>query len=192
MRHGITENMLELKAIPQYDNSPVSWEYLDYKVSMGSYKATDKLLSLLEFCSCLVTGADAFSDYSVDVLKEKLQSEFCNLNSDCDHDPIEMAFKWAWPPSEGNRIVYDAKEVKMAVEALFKMVCDRDPKKVVSTVVESYLRDDGQIESSAIYIGEDLKVLGIEKELVEQAFSKYSKSAFEKALLGYTKGKNYA
>jgi AICAR transformylase/IMP cyclohydrolase PurH len=184
--------MLKLQAIPQYDDSPISWEYLDYKLSMGSYKATDKLLGLLEFCSCLFAGADAFDEYSVDALKEKLQFEYRILNIDSDFDPIEMAFRWAWPPNEGNRIVYNAKEVKMAVEALFKMVCEKDPREVVSTVVESYLRDAGEIESSAIYIGQDLKVLGIGKEFVEQVFSKYTNSAYENALLGYTKGKNHA
>ena len=184
--------MLKLKAIPQYDDSPVSWDYLDYKISMGSYKATDKLLGLLEFCSCVVVGVNAFDDYSVDALKDVLQSEFRKYNNDCDYDPIEMAFKWAWPPSEGNRIVFNAKEVKLAVKALFNMVCNRSPKEVVSAVVESYLQDDGDIESSAIYIGQDLKLLGVEKEAIELVFSKYSDSAFEKTLLGFTKGKSYA
>lgn len=184
--------MIKLNAIPQYCDSPVSMEYIDYKASAGSYKATDKLLRLLEFCSCLVVGPNAFDDYSVDALKEKLKSEFREINGDIDLGPIEMAFRWAWPPSEGDRIVYDAKELRMAVDALLAVICTRNSKDIVSTVVESYLQDGGEIESSAIYIGQDLKVLGIERESLELSFSKYSHSAMEAVLLGYDKGKSKA
>ncbi|MBU2709201.1 hypothetical protein KCM76_24610 [Zooshikella marina] len=190
---------MQLETIPQLYDSPITWDYLECKASMGSYKATDKLLSLLEFCSCVVLGRNSFEELSVDELKQRLIHEYekISISDNLTRNPIKMAFRWAWPPIVGTRIDYESEELVLAVKALMSILGAQDPREIIKVIVESYLEDEDEPQNCAIYIGEDIKQLGLGRRLIEEALDGQSNQFVELVMTGYdraemrrTKGSN--
>jgi hypothetical protein len=174
--------------IPQYFASPVTLERLDYKASSGSYKATDYLLSLLQFTAIAVLGGDPFYDLSVGEMEEKLREQYiacCELSVP-EYDPISMAMNWAWPPIEGRIIVFDYEELMNAVEALCLLLKSVEPSAIIYRLSGKYIKEEFD-EQEFIELGEAMKCLGISREIVENT-TVGSITNHRAILRGYDKG----
>jgi hypothetical protein len=172
--------------IPQYFDSPVSLERVEYKASSGSYKATEYLRSLLEFTAIAVLGGDPFNDLVASDMEDKLRrkyTEWCQLPlKDCD--PIAMAINWAWPSIEGNIIVFDYGELMNAVEALCMMLNSVEPETIIHRLSENYRQKEaGDLEF--FELGETMKYLGVSRESVENVVNANSSMSNPEILRGY-------
>jgi hypothetical protein len=177
-----------LKHIPQYFDSPVTLERLEYKASSGSYKATEYLLGLLEFTAIAVLGGDPFTDLSCGDMEDKLREKYtaCCKSPLVQYDPISMAMNWAWPPTEGKIIVFDCEELMNAVEALCLLLKSVEPAAIIQRLSEKYIKEE-MGEQEFIELGESMKCLEVSREIVENATNVGSVANHLSMLRGYDK-----
>jgi hypothetical protein len=158
-----------LRHIPQYLDSPITAERLEYKASSGSYKATSYLLRLLQFTAIAVLDGDPLVDLAVSDMKAKLREQYierCKPASAID-DPIAMAIKWAWPPVEEGTIVFDSEELMRAVEALCMLLCSVEPEIIICRLSEKYVSEE--CEACEFFgLGEAMKCLDAPREVLEK------------------------
>ena len=179
------------KYIPQYFDSPVTLERLTYKASSGSYKATEYLLSLLEFTAIAVLGGDPFVDLTAGDMEIKLTEEyFKHCKSTVENfNPIAMAMNWAWPPIQGKMIVFDYEELMTAVEALCVLLNSVDPIYLVSRLSEKYIKEEFE-EREFFELGEAMRCLEVSREVIEKVLCKNPSSKNSEVLKGYDNYEN--
>ena len=172
--------------IPQYLDSPVTFERLEYKASSGSYKATGYLLSLLEFTAIAVLGGDPFCDLSCSDMEDRLREKYtaCCKSPLAQYDPISMAMNWAWPPTEGRIIVFDYEELMNAIEALCLLLKSVEPAAIVQRLSEKYIKEEWD-EQEFIELGEAMKCLGVSRESVKNVTNVGSGANHLAILRGY-------
>jgi hypothetical protein len=175
-----------LERIPQYFDSPVALERLEYKASSGSYKATEYLLSLLEFTAIAVLGGDPFIDLLSSEMEDRLREKYtacCELPLP-QYDPISMAMNWAWPPMEGGIIAFDYEELMNAVEALCLLLRSVEPAAIIHRLSEKYIKEEWN-EQEFTELGEAMKCLGVSREIVENSTNVGSVENHQAILRGY-------
>ena len=174
--------------IPQYCDSPVTLERLEYKASSGSYKATQYLLGLLEFTAVAVLGGDPFTDLMSDEMEDRLREQYiaCYKSPLAQYDPISMAMVWAWPPIEGRIIVFDCGELMNAIEALCLLLNSVEPVVIIQRLSSQYIKE-GMGEQEFIELGEAIKCLGVSREIFENAMGAGSVANYLAILRGYDK-----
>jgi hypothetical protein len=158
-----------LKHIPQYFSSPITLERFEYKASSGSYKATEYLLSLLQFTAIAVLGGDPFVDLGLGEMETKLREKYidrCQYSLQ-RYDPIAMAIIWAWPIAEGRIIVFNSEELMTAVEALCLLLCSEEPANIIYRLSEKYIQEEYD-DREFFELGEAIKCLGVSREVVEK------------------------
>jgi hypothetical protein len=174
--------------IPQYFASPVTLERLESKAFSGSYKATEYLLSLLEFTAIAVLGGDPFTDLLSGEMEDRLREKYiaCCKSPLAQYDPISMAMVWAWPPIEGRIIVFDCEELMNAIEALCLLLKSVEPAAIIQRLSEKYIKEE-MGEQEFIELGEAMKCLGVSREIVENATDVGSVANHLVILRGYDK-----
>jgi hypothetical protein len=150
------------------ERAAVTLVRLEYKAYSGSYKATEYLLSLLEFTAIAVLGGDPFCDLSWSDMEDKLKEKYtaCCQTPLAQYDPISMAMKWAFPPTEGRIIVFDSEELMNAIEALCPLLKSVEPAAIVQRLSNKYIKEEWD-EQEFIELGEAMKCLGVLREHIE-------------------------
>jgi hypothetical protein len=152
--------------IPQCLDEPIGAARLEYKASTGSFKATDYLRSLLEFAAIAILGGGPFNELSSDELENTLSREYVDIINDGEN-PVHMAFKWAWPPIQGNLTIFDYTELMMAVEALCALIEARISELSILNLVSYYDEEEAE-ETEYAELGKSIGFIGAPRSFIEK------------------------
>jgi hypothetical protein len=160
--------------VPQYGDKALSDEQLAYKAGTGSYKASDALLSLLQFTAIAALGPRAFETLSVSELQQALNAKYLQACPPSENkEAMSLAVRWAWPPMDNHWIVFDALELMQAVKGLCLLLQQLPQETVVQHLVAAYAHDSLPDEAY-LELGKSLQQLGFLRATLQASGARHT------------------
>ena len=170
--------------ISQHLDSPVALERVQYKARTGSSKACDMLRSLFEFTAIAVLGGDPLDAISLTELQNQLEQAYQEQMVTSSAECIQWAIRWAWPPLEQGRIVFDSAELLQAVEGLYELLNALPPETLIRNTLQ-FADSQGLDGFDYEFIGENFKALGIPSILLDAILTESQCKFFDEIMIGF-------